>query len=672
MVTQAEKLAEAYKRGILPPEMASKYEEAQARGLLSSKPAEKQIKEEKPSISRTIFDQAMQGATFGWADEVTEPLGVAIAGLMKDPISTLKGEVNDPDLAEEIVNVRQTNQKQLKQQFDQYPGTSIAANIAGGLLTGAAGATTKAGAAANNLLRGGNLLSRTAKAGVAGAASGALYGAGSSQGDRLEDAGYGAATGALFGAAIPLAGATARGVKKAVGAGKDIISPPPDMALKKVAQRLADDGITLEGAKSRLQKAPQGTALIDVGRGNIERLGEAVANVPGSGANTAGRFVAKRLSGEGSRIKQNIGKYVARGDLTQIADDLMKAGDDVAAPLYDKAFRANKSVDTPAINRILRTPAGSKALSEAKNKMLNDMTLLGVPDKELAEQAKLVDAYVSGGISKGLKLRTLDYVKRSLDDQIGRAIKAGERDESRILSSLKNSLINELDNADITGGAYKAARKAWSGAMQGQNALESGRNFLKLDASEIRKNLQKMGNTERELFKVGVAQHMRDMIDSAGDRSNMVKRIFGKQEYRDALKTVLGDKDFKSLRASLMREEKMHFLNNRLLGNSRTLLRQQEVADLMKDPSDILMAAGSGGKSVVFSKIRDSIVRKYEGINRETASKIAKMLFETDPQEQQKILLQLQNQAIKGDKPALKGYLLYLNIGNSAQQINAK
>jgi len=146
--------------------------------------------------ARTIFDQGMQGATFGFADEASDRLGALGASFY----TGLPYE----DLLEEA---RSTTKDRLNEQLQEMPVTSIGANIAGGLATGLAGATTKAGAAIGNSLRSGNLSARAVKGALAGAASGAAYGAGTSE-NRLEGAGQGAILGGAVGAVAPVASAT--------------------------------------------------------------------------------------------------------------------------------------------------------------------------------------------------------------------------------------------------------------------------------------------------------------------------------------------------------------------------------------------------------------------------------------------------------------------------------
>jgi hypothetical protein len=618
----------------------------------------------KIGMGETLRDNALQGATFGLGNRAQ----AGLAGLIQSGIT---GQT----LSETYKQAREVGSQRMKAGMEENPGTAIVANILGALGTGGLAAGTKAGAALGGSLRSGGLGARALKGAASGAASGAAYGAGTAD---YGKSGEGAIQGGIFGGAIggaaPLAGAAYRGVRgalsKSVPGVKNLVLPPEPrkFAEQKVLQRLSDDNMTIGGLSSRLQKSPSGSAIVDVGRTNIERLGESAANIPGSGANTAGRFIAQRASEASKRIKGDISQYVGRGDLSTVADDIMKKGEELASPLYEKAFTSNKDISSPVVNRILKTDAGKKALSYAAQRMNNKMALMGVPDKELAEQAKLAGTYASGGISRGLKLRTLDYVKQGLDDQVGALYRAGEKGAGNDIRNLARGLRNELDNLDVSG-AYKEARNVWAGTMQGQEALESGRNFLKFDTPELRKFYSGMGVAEKELFRVGVAQKLRDAVNNTPDRGNIAKNIFGRQEYRDKLQSVLEHGEFGKLRASLMREDKMHLLHNRLIGNSRTLLRQEEIADLMKDPSELVAAVGSGGKSLGLKAAKNYIVNRYQGINRETAGEIANILFERSPDKQRQIIQRLQNRALAGSKQDMRAYVLLNNISPNKNSI---
>lgn len=231
MVTREEAIAELERRrSQITPEIA--------RAELLRRESEQQPDIETPteSIPRTVLDQGLQGATFGFADEITDPLGVALATLIADPEGFIKGEISDPALAEQVAQARRTTQERLDRQFEQRPVTSVGSQIGGALLTGGAGATTKAGARAGNILRSGNLPARIAKSSTAGAASGATFGAGTAEeGERLEGATEGAILGGVAGGAIPVVASTGRAINRALG--KKQIIPNSD-ELKKQAGRL--------------------------------------------------------------------------------------------------------------------------------------------------------------------------------------------------------------------------------------------------------------------------------------------------------------------------------------------------------------------------------------------------------------------------------------------------
>ncbi len=184
-----------------------------------SAPAAAPVPEE--GLGRTAFDQGMQGATFGFSDEISDRLGAGIASL-----------ATGQNYGDMLAEARQLTKERQDRQWDQRPGASFASNIASGLATGIAGAVPKvitgsaatmgargalnaiprAGAAINNRIWSGTTGAKAVKGGLAGSASGALYGYGAAEdGERSE----GARTGALYGAGAGVGGVyAARGLQK--------------------------------------------------------------------------------------------------------------------------------------------------------------------------------------------------------------------------------------------------------------------------------------------------------------------------------------------------------------------------------------------------------------------------------------------------------------------------
>jgi len=216
------------------------------------------------STGRTLLDQSLQGATFGFSDEVRAFIGSSFAKGTAEVADFLGiegfgdladrefGEILDEALARERIN--------LQAQEEANPELALAANVAGGLVTGIAGGFTKGGKALARQLSKGGLGARTTKAAIAGGVSGALFGAGTAEeGERLAGAIAGAPFGAVGGGVIPGAGA-------ALGVGARKTSD----VVKSIGRRmgvLAEEGalqtpkLTVEAVK-KLSQAAYAAAII--------------------------------------------------------------------------------------------------------------------------------------------------------------------------------------------------------------------------------------------------------------------------------------------------------------------------------------------------------------------------------------------------------------------------
>lgn len=248
-----------------------------------------QPKQQAPqSIGRTVLDQAEQGATFGFGDEYMDLVGSMVAKNLPEVLGgrpDLMKDVSQRDLYNEA---RSNTKQRLQAQFEQNPGTSIASNIGGALLTGGAGASTATGSTIANSLRAGSTGARIAKGILAGELSGALYGAGTADdGKRGVGAAEGAVLGGAFGGAVPAIGAAASGVKNAV-------LPAIADSLKPLARKAVDFGIPL----SRSQLGDSRFAKV---------LASSAAKVPFSGG---GDFQKTQIQAFTKAVAKTIGEDV--------------------------------------------------------------------------------------------------------------------------------------------------------------------------------------------------------------------------------------------------------------------------------------------------------------------------------------------------------------------------
>ena len=221
-------------------------------------------------------------------------------------------------------------------------------------------------------------------------------------------------------------------------------------------------------------------------------------------------------------IRQEIGRGTAlsgeeaaqsfRTGADKIVEQAEVAARQASKGHYEAAYAANQSMASPTINRILRTPSGKAALREAVDIINDDMALVGKIDPELTaalrEAVRLGRAEaVPGGVAGGLKLRTLDYVKRGLWRLEESAKGAGPAtDKSRAIGKLRRKLTKELDRLDETrragprsfkleGGDYAKARGYYQDGIEAKDAiLHGGVDLLRREKSDTVRLVNKIFN----------------------------------------------------------------------------------------------------------------------------------------------------------------------------------
>lgn len=186
--------------------------------------------EEPVGAGRTAMDQGLQGATFGFSDEVSDALGAVGArtytGLKNTVPEALGGEPGKYEgdtLAGEYGEARKQSQDRLAREQKQHPVLSAAAQIGGALATPGAGGAKLLGKVIPKTLKGSEGASRVAKGITGGAAGGGLYGAGSAkEGERTAGALEGAKEGAITAGAV--SGGVEAVTKAAAPAFKDAVN----------------------------------------------------------------------------------------------------------------------------------------------------------------------------------------------------------------------------------------------------------------------------------------------------------------------------------------------------------------------------------------------------------------------------------------------------------------
>jgi hypothetical protein len=546
---------------------------------------------ETPDLFGGATNEAAKWATFGLADPV------AAAG--RALIQPLLGEGTDTNFGGRYSRNLQQQRGEAANFAQEHP---VANDVSAGL--GALSAAAPAMGWPSALRTGADLAATKAPASIGGqmlvgGGVGAVQGATASD-DPLRAALYGGIGGAV---AAPVAAGLTKLASIPIDAfSRRFLNGADTQALDRIAGRISQDtaagGPGIPEMKTALAGANgKPLSLADVGGENVQGLAGNVARQPGPGREATTGFLAGRNAGAGGRLVGDVDTALnpqGQNAFTTAAD-LMDQRARAATPLYDQARAANPVMWSPEIGQVLSTPNGKMALAAAQNKMKNDPALFGQ-------------------IPAPTSLQSLDYVKRAFDDQIGGAIKAGNNDDARIFTSLKNQLTGAIDKADstavldpqgnvVTPGIYKQARDAFAGPSALNAALEAGQQFRTMRPELIQQTVANMSPSEREFFRLGAADTMRTAVSQTGDARALIGSNAVNNRGADYMKQQLrplfdSDAAFNSFVNNTANEQLMQANTTKLIGNSQTAPRLAEDQAPSSEKATALGHVAAGGASI--------------------------------------------------------------------------
>lgn len=552
------------------------------------------------------------GMSVGWMQEGVAGIN-ALLGL---------GEGDTPE--ERYNNNLAEEERRLSEARARDPKGALASEIAGGAATSLPGAgwvmnTPKLAAVPGFV-----------KAAGVGGASGAVAAAGEApQGRKLEAGMYGGTLGTIWGLGLSL---TKTGVSAAIQRfmqGKEGRSH--QIAAQKILQALQRDELTPEEAFRRVSELGPEARLIDVGD-NTRGLARAVAGQPGRAKKTATVFLNTRQEGQGSRVMGAVNRALdPKGDFAGTMDELQRLRSTAASPLYDAAY-SRPIKPNNALVSLFRRPAlegaWQRASEIAKNEgaVIADNLFITRPDG-----GKVVNL-------DALKdVRTLDYIKRGLDDLIQPHIDqtTGKilTNSGRSLNGLRKEFIAVLDNLSPE---YKAARAASSGPIRAMEMADRGRRFVRGDEDVLARQIAKMTEDEKLFFRMGAARALRDIIYNTPDGADAVKRVFGSELKRQRLRQLFPDNESFNEFRRIMQQESELFTTRAIASprsGSQTQLRQEDAADLARNVGEGVAELAKGNTGNAAKRfLRGLFGKSADNIPPEQTEAIAKMLFTNDPE----------------------------------------
>jgi hypothetical protein len=588
------------------------------------------------------IEAGIQGLTFGFGDE------------FEAVIKTLK---NKKPYEQNLAAVQFA-----KQEYEaESPYQAMASEVAGSLPVAFAAGKT-AVQAAGKIPQVANLLSKipssfstVASTSGAGAIGGGLTGAGTAQeGERAMGAQKGAVQGAILApvvlAGMKAGGATTKAVAEKLGIpdlAKTIVDATKDIPIvknitgktadffgmsgdavqrkadTKIIQALQRDSLTLPEIKTAMDQIRlsgyKPETIMEFGGKATKQLGETVASYPGARV-VAENLAEERKSGAGNRILTDFQQaFNVNKDPMEIADDIIKLRNAASKPLYDAAYASPVSIGNKTIDNIMLDPAFQSAYARANRIATRE----GFPLAPLKPEGNTFD------------LKTIDYIKRGIDDEINWSKTPASglgKDEVNSLKKVRGEFMGVVDSQAPV--EYKQARQAFGGPTQVFDAIENGRGFFDIDARTLKKTYDGLNPAEKDGFAIGAYDAIRTKIQSGADGIDQIKRTFGSPEKRDQIKVLIGDDAFKNLELQLGREKAIRSTDIQITGGSPTQ-RRTEAAKEFEGSTELVPQMAEKG---LVKGGMDYLLRSVTGPGGRTAETIAPDLYSIDPARQAQIV----------------------------------
>lgn len=446
-----------------------------------------------------------------------------------------------------------------------------------------------------------------------------------------------------IGLAIPAAGAVinsmGRYAKDTIAPRLNAITRPSYEAERRVGAALARDADnTAAPLLNQTDEAAAGLnqqQLLNVDRGGetTRALARSAANADPEARALIEKTASDRFGSQGDRARSFIDRITggATDDLA-VQEGLKNAARQVNKPAYDRAFSATAAQDmsSPELMNMLKSPAMRQAAAAAEKRGADRAVVEGF---DTVRNPFVFDDAGNVAMKEGVKptLQFWNQVKINLDGEIGKAQRAGDNALARDLTGLKTQLVSQLDSAVPE---YATARQGAAAFFGAEDALDAGKKFVTMNRSnaEVEAALKKMKPAEQTAFAVGFASELKDAIAQAGDRTNVINKIFGSQQSRDKIALALGPKAFGEFEQFVKVENSMDMIR-RAMGNSTTARQLMEMG---------LAGTAIGGGTALYTGdwtqgltvgVLAGLAKRYGGkVDERVTKRVAELLLSDNPQ----------------------------------------
>lgn len=307
-------------------------------------------------------------------------------------------------------------------------------------------------------------------------------------------------------------------------------------------------------------------------------LADAERGVTGTAARQSltGMFGDRAMRGAESRAGAQEAVTAARAKLTQLDQDEAKVTEVLRESQRAGAAGERGGVWSPRIQQFLDDPIVKQGINKGLQVQRLESLAAGKPFNARDYAVTGVGQDGEPVVAKVPNMRLLDSAKKGLDE-----ILEGYRDKTtgrlvldqrgRAIEQVRQAFVGELDRLNPS---YKAARASWSGPAQSLDAMKSGSEIFNRKPEEIADFVKRLSPNDKEFYKLGVADKLRERIAKTGIGGDEAKKVVGNEWMKAQLRPVFDSQaDFDKFMNAATMESKMFDTAFRLKGGSQTAER---------------------------------------------------------------------------------------------------
>ena len=603
----------------------------------------------------------LQGLTFGFADEIEAALPSAVTGLEGDyeqRVGQIRAGQKAFEAAEPMTALGAEALGSIPSMVIPFAGGARAAQLA---------------SKAPSLMRGAGTA-----AGI-GAAEGFVGGVGRGEGasDRLS---RGAIEGGLGAATAGLAPPLIAGGARVFGGGRS----PDTKAVDALSRAIPEEQMPriqaeVEGRIARGETGAQmPETLTDIAGGAAQReLRGARGRSPEVSAEVD-PMMRGRVETQAPRIEREIETGLGiRADESAELQDLVARQQREAADAYDNLRQQYQAVPVTGMRALFNSPAFRRNYDRVIQTMQNRAAAGQIDDSVLRQlEGKMSYDEFMEAIRRGDQVEVpfdfLERMKRRISSEAQVAKRSGDTETAGELGDLARSFTDQIDQLVPE---YRQARNLFAGQAEVSDALEEGGKFLRQTPASVQSVLEKMTESEKRAYLTGAVGSLRNLIENTRDRADLVQKLVGTPANRKRIATLMGGEDSPAFRAfedALRREARFVESRNVVTGGSQTaaFLKDIERSGMPIDQAvELLVNPTAVTNPSMIGQMFAAAVNFFSGPSGDVAGRVAQRLMTTDPQEQARILREIENRRRRAESTARNIQMTGVGAGTTAGQI---